>query len=186
MASISNPGGIGARATSKAMRVPAEATEVFIEVGDKRRDAHVVRNGIPLGSYELNPQIFDDFFAGRPRVDLKVVSQSIAAGTPVPEGTTVDLVLAQPGRLPLGVIEGVHRDLVDQEIAATFQSVVGNREHDIRRIVARTEERGALTAQDEQSVREIFRAADLPVTEEAGRTVDAAYNTMRVLLTFGG
>lgn len=186
MSSMFQPGGTGSRSTSKATRIQAEPTEVFIEVGDKRRDAHVVRNGIPLGSYELNPAIFDEFFAGRPRVDLKVVSQSIAAGTPVPEGTTVNLVLAQPGRLPVGVIEGVHRDLVDQEIAATFQRVVGQRENDIRRIVARTEERGALTADDEQTVREIFQQADLSVTEEAGRSVDAAYNTMRVLLTFGG
>lgn len=185
MSSIFNVGGRKTGAVTGG-RATTDVQQVFVEVGDRRRDANVVRNGVPLGTYELNRDVFEEFFAGRPRVDLKVVSQSIAAGTPIPEGTTVDLVLAQPSRLPVGVIAGVHRDLAQDEIGTAFQRVVGDRESVVRRIIARTEERGALAAEDEQTITELFQQADLGMTGEPGRDVDAAYNTMRVLMTFRG
>jgi hypothetical protein len=63
------------------------------------------------------------------------------------------------------------------------QFVAGNTQ--VRRIVSRAAS-GALSAADEQAVREIFTAQGVEITDEPGHDVGAAVETLRVLQTFGG
>jgi hypothetical protein len=167
-----------------AARLPQQ---VVVDIGDRVKAPQVVRDGVAVGVHEIDPSIYDEFFAGRQPVRQVVVRQSIPAGTAVPEGTAVDIVLAQPSRVPIRIVKGVHTGLSTSE---TFQSaysrLVGSREAEVRRIVARTEERGGLAVEDEARINEIFTEAEIPVTAEPGRDVDAAYATMQTLLTFGG
>jgi len=54
-----------------------------------------------------------------------VVSQSIRAGTRVPRGTAVDIVLANPFLVDVGFVQGAHLDLVETNLgtlAATYLS----------------------------------------------------------------
>jgi hypothetical protein len=171
---------IGARA---GLARSSQST-VFVDVGAKRIDANVIRDGVPVGRHEINHDILDDIIVERPVLRVRVVGQSIAAGTPVPVGTAVNLILAPPGRLPIGVIEGVHLGIRDVFIEDGFERFVAGRPQ-VKRIVARSVG-GTLAPEDEAEVRQIFAEEGVDIADTPGRDVGAAVEALRVLTTFGG
>jgi len=171
----------GAAGVSKALR--STEAMVFIDVGAKKIDANVSRNGVPIGIHTIDPDVFDDIIVDRPILALRVVSQNVRAGTPVPLGTAIDLVMAPPGDLPVGVIIGTHVGLKRRKISEAFQAFVAGKP-EINRIVTHAAA-GQLTGEDEAAVRAIFAANDLAVTDEPGQDVNSAVEALRVLTTFG-
>jgi len=97
-------------APSVSVRAAAPST-VFVELGEAAQTAQIARDGIGVAQVALNTEVLQDLIAGRPKLVTKVVSQSVAAGTAVPRGTAVDVVLAQPGVLPIDVIRDPHLSL---------------------------------------------------------------------------
>ena len=91
----------GLRASTAVSSMP-----VFVDVGSRKIDSQVERDGVPITPLQINADILKDFVLQRPPLLVKVVSQSVAPGTPVPVGTTVDLVMAPPFKLPVGVVTG--------------------------------------------------------------------------------
>lgn len=177
------------RAGRQQPRFTKQTTErqIVVEVGERVKKPRVVRDGLAIGVHQIDPTIFEDFFGGRRPLRQVVVGQSIPAGTPVREGTSVDLVLAAPGRIPLRIVRGVHTGIsTEMTIDAAYNRLVAQREPELRRIVARTEERGALAIEDENRLGEIFGEADFPLSDQPGSDVEAAYTTVQTLLTFGG
>jgi hypothetical protein len=185
MSSFDIFGGAGEAAVPKSAAAFRSTQEtVFVDVGARKIDANIVRDGVPIGIHEIDPDVLDDIIVERPPVRLTIVGQSVPARTPVPVGTAIDITLARPGTLPIGVITGVLTPLVQLSIDDGFeQFVAGNTQ--VRRIVSRAAS-GALSAADEQAVREIFTAQGVEITDEPGHDVDAAVETLRVLQTFGG
>lgn len=155
---------------------------VFVDVGSRAIESRVVRDGIPIGALKIDPDVLADVVVQRPVVNFRVVGQSIAAGTPVPQGTTVDVTLARPGQLPIGVVTGVHRDLKELTVEEGFSRFVNPA---TRRVLARTAA-GPLSSEDEQTIKDVFRQNDVTVGDEPGRDVGAALETLRMLSTFGG
>jgi hypothetical protein len=175
-------GGEPSIAAKSAFRSNQET--VFVDVGARKIDAHVVRDGINIGVHEINPDILDEIIVDRPTIRLTIVSQSVAAGTPVPVGTAIDVTMARPGQLPIGVVTGVLTPIAQLTVDEGFDRfVAGNPQ--VRRIVGRAGS-GLVSPEDEQAVREIFAAQDIELTDEPGRDVGAAIETLRMLNTFGG
>ncbi|WP_380168395.1 hypothetical protein [Jannaschia sp. R86511] len=168
-------------ALAKASAVRSTQDVVFIDVGARKIESKVVRDGVPIGVHTVNQDVLKDIIIDRPVVAFRIISQSVPAGTPVPEGTTIEVTMARPGRLPVGVISGVHLDLVRSNVEDVFTPLVTPA---TRRIVARAAE-GALSAADEQTIKDVF-ANVAPVTDEPGKDVGAALETLRMLTTFGG
>lgn len=164
---------------------PFRSTEsvVLVDVGAKRVDANISRDGVPIGVLDVDPEVLNDVIIGRPFLSLRVVSQSVPAGTPVPLGTSVELVLASPFDLPVGIVTGTHLALRDMPIGEAFDRLVAGNPQ-VNRIVARAAG-GPLSAEDEQSIRNIFAAGDISVGEEPGQDVGAALESLRVLTAFG-
>jgi hypothetical protein len=156
---------------------------VFVDVGAKRIDSQVVRDGIPVGVHAVDPERLGTAIVGRPILRVRIVSQSIPPGTPVPQGTSVNVVMANPFELPVGVISGTHLALRESLIGPTFTQLVQNNPQ-VQRIVARAST-GTLAPEDETAVREIFGQQGIEVTDEPGRDVGAAVESLRVLTTFG-
>jgi len=157
---------------------------VFVDVGARKIDANVVRDGISVGVHEINQDVLDNIIIERPPIRLTIVSQSVPAGTPVPVGSAIDVTMARPGQLPIGVITGVLTPIATLTVDEGFDRfVAGNPQ--VRRIVGRAGT-GVVTAEDEQAVREIFLNQDIALTDEPGRDVTAAIETLRMLNTFGG
>ncbi len=157
---------------------------VYVDIGKKSIESRVARDGVPIKALPINPDRFDDFFAGRPSVTQKVVSQSVPAGTAVPQGTTIHLELAEPSTIPIGVIEGVLIDVAEQPMAEVFGSLIADRP-DITRILARSAETDVLSAADEEVIVEAFAATGVDLIEEPGRDVGAAMTTLQAAWAFG-
>lgn len=174
--------GAAAARASSAFRSNQET--VFVDVGARKIDANVVRDGISVGVHQIDPDILDEIIIDRPPVRFTIVGQSVAAGTPVPVGTAIDVTLARPGGLPIGVVTGVLTPLRTLSVAEGFERFVAGKPQ-VRRIVARAGT-GVVSAEDEQAVREIFQSQDVAITDEPGHDVDAAIETLRMLNTFGG
>lgn len=164
-------------------RVPREDA-VFVDVGSRKIDANVSRDGVPIGALPIDRDTFDDFFGGKPAVTHKVVSQSVAPGTPVPVGSKIDLVLAEPGRLPIDIVSGVHLDVRGETIGRVYEAYVADN-LDVRRVLARVDKPDNLTAQDEQTIKAAFGEQDVEVGDEAGRDVAAAFQTLKAAFVFG-
>jgi hypothetical protein len=156
---------------------------VFVDVGSRKVDSNVTRNGVPIGVLTTDPDILGGIIIDRPIFRVRVVSQSIPAGTPVPVGSAVDIVMAPPSQLNVGLIAGTLTALRDQNMDQAFQTfVAGNPQVD--RIVARSAG-GALSNEDEAAVRQLFLNRDIAITDQPGQDVTAAVETLRVLTAFG-
>jgi len=157
---------------------------VFIDVGARRIDSNVVRDGLPIGVHTVDPEIFQDIIIDRPVVAFRVVAQTVPPGTPVPQSTAIDVVMARPGNLPVGVITGVLTQVALETVDTAFDRfVAGNA--DVRHVVARSAQ-GPLSEADEQIVRTTFTQRGVEITDEPGSDIDAALETLRMLTTFGG
>lgn len=162
----------------------ASSLPVFVDVGSRKIESQIERDGVPIGVLPVDQAILAEAILVRPILAVKVVSQSVAAGTPVPVGTTVDLVMATPGTLPVGVISGVHDKFKKVKISDAYAALVGTNPL-VNRIVTHASE-GQLSAEDATAVREIFANAQAEVTEEPGSDLNAAVATLSMLKTFGG
>lgn len=172
----------GLRASSAVSSMP-----VFVDVGSRKIDSQVERDGVPITPLQINPDILKDFVLQRPPLLVKVVSQSVAPGTPVPVGTTVDLVMAPPFKLPVGVVSGVHLGLRELNIGDAYRRL-NVQDPRVSRLVSRAAS-NQLDANDRAEVKEIFAGSDIEgieITDEPGRDVNAAVETLKVLKTFGG
>ena len=157
---------------------------VFVDVGSRVIDSNIVRDGIAVGTHTINLDVFNDVIVALPPIRLTVVSQSVAPGTPVPVGAAIDIVMTRPGTLPIGLLQGVLTSLDTVTIQDGFQRFIASKPQ-TRRIIARAAS-GTLSNEDEQAVRELFSAENVPLTEVPGHDVAAALETLRVLSTFGG
>ena len=166
---------------------PVSSMPVFVDVGSRKIDSQVERDGVPIAPLQINPDVLKDIVLQRPPLLVKVVSQSVPPGTPVPVGTTVDLVMAPPFQLPVGVVSGVHVGIRELNIGDAYQRL-NVQDPRVSRLVARAAS-NQLDAADRAEVNEIFEAADIEgieITDEPGRDVNAAVETLKVLKTFGG
>lgn len=182
---MSDPSLFSERATGAVAKNVLRSSEsvVFVDVGAKRIDANVIRNGVPVGVHRIDTDLLADIIVDRPVLQLRVVGQSIAPGTPVPQGTSVTLTMAPPGRLPVGVIVGTHVALREIPMTEAFERFVAGKPQ-VNRIVARAVS-GNLAPEDEAAVRELFASERVEIVDEPGRDVTAAVEALRTLTTFG-
>jgi hypothetical protein len=162
----------------------AQETTVFVDVGARKVDANITRDGVAISALPIDDVFIDDFFTGRPQIRTKVVSQSVPAGTPVPIGTAIDLVLAPPFQLPIGIVEGVHVDLRQRTLGSLYDQVIAD-DTELRRVLARNATADALTANDEAIVLGALNQLDIFISEEPGRDVAAGFQALKAGFTFG-
>jgi hypothetical protein len=170
------------RATAVAPRKTQET--VFVELGESVQKAQIARDGVQVALVDINPAVLNEVIAGRPPVVTKVVSQSVAAGTSVPKGTTIDIVLAEPRRLPTRIIQDVHVGLAQREIGQVFDTFLKDNVA-VRSVIARNERPETLSSADQAILVTAFQQADVPITAEPGHTVNEAFNTLQAAFTFG-
>lgn len=167
------------RVTAERSREAAER-RAFVDVGNVF-DPQILRNGIPVGVHITNPDVVTPILT-EPIIGVKVIAQSIAPGTPVPEGTEVNLVLVRAARLPVGVIRGVHEATATLTMDdALARLITGN---PLAERLASRAAAGQLTDADRQSVSTLFTDAGIEISTTPGRDVTAAVETLRTLVGF--
>jgi hypothetical protein len=170
------------RATAAAPRKTQET--VFVELGESVQKAQIARDGVQVAIVDINPLVLNEVIAGRPPVVTKVVSQSVAAGTSVPKGTAIDIVLAEPRRLPTRIIRDIHVGLEQRELGQVFDTFLRD-DVTVRSVIARNERAETLSAADQAVLIGAFEQAQVPITTQPGHTVNEAFNTLQAAFTFG-
>jgi len=159
--------------------------EVFISLGDSAKKANIVRDDFSVPIVPIDPDIFDDFFGGRPQIVNKVVSQSIPAGTVVNEGTAVDLVMAPARSIPGVIFQGGHGQLREQTMEEVFGNLIeGNIE--VSRMLSRRTSAAQLTAEDLDVIRGVAERNDLAISDEVGQRPEDIFTSMQFANTFAG
>ena len=172
--------------TSKAAlsRRSTEPDTVFVELGQVAKSAQIVREGVGVPVLGLDPDILRNVLAGTPRVQAKVVTQSIPAGVSVSPGSTVDVVLAEPERLPASIIQDAHVVLGERTIGDIHEQFIRNNES-LRRVVARNATPEALTDADRGVITAALEQGNVEVSNDPGKTVENAFAVLQAAFTFG-
>ena len=166
-----------------SVRAAAPST-VFVELGQAAQTAQIARDGIGVSQVALNFVALEELIAGRPQLVTKVVSQSVAPGTAVPRGTSVDVVLAQPGVLPIDVIRDPHLSLSGRSLSNVYESFVRDNPA-VKNVLARNEQAATLSTADRGVIEAAFLAQDLTIGTEPGRTIEQAFGSLQAAFTFG-
>jgi hypothetical protein len=172
-------------ATPAASIRTAAPSTVFVELGEAAQTAQIARDGIGVAQVALNTDALQSLIAGRPQLITRVVSQSVAPGTAVPRGTSVDVVLAQPGILPIDVIRDPHLALSGRTLGNVYETFVRDNPA-VRNVLARNEQAATLSTADQGVIQAAFQAQQVPITTEAGHTIEQAFGSLQAAFTFGG
>jgi hypothetical protein len=173
-------------ASSKAAlsRRSTEPDTVFVELGQITKSAQIVREGVGVPVLEMNADLLRQVLAGTPRVQAKVVTQSIPAGVSVSPGSTIDVVLAEPERLPASIIQDAHVVLGERTIGEVHEQFIRNNEN-LRRVVARNASAEALTDADRGVITAALEQGNVEVSNDPGKTVENAFSVLQAAFTFG-
>jgi hypothetical protein len=163
---------------------PATGGTVFVELGDAVQKAQIARDGVGVPQVRIDPDVLAGLLAGRPKVVTKVVSQSVAPGTSVPKGTQVDVVLAEPFRLPAGVIRDIHVGLAQKTVGEVFDTFIRNNAA-VRNVIARHDTADTLTDAERGVIQSAFSAQNVPITDQPGQTLNQAFSSLQGAFAFG-
>lgn len=162
----------------------AAASTVFVELGEAAQKAQIARDGVGVPQVQIDPTTLQGILAGRPQLVTKVVSQSVPPGTPVPKGTAIDVVLAQPGLIPIDVIPDPHVSLKGRTLGNVFDTFIKD-SPDVRNVLARNDSAATLSTADQGVIQNAFQAQDIPIGTQPGQTIDQAFKSLQAAFAFG-
>jgi hypothetical protein len=179
--------GASAAAETAAAAAPVTATPstVFVELGAASQQANISRNGAAVPIVALDPAAVSSLIGATTPVVAKVVSQSIQPGVSVAKGTTIDLVLAEPARIHVSVLQNGFVPLAAQSLADVYRNIVRD-SPTVQSVLVRNQSAAALSTQDTATLTTALSAAGAPVGTDPGHTIDAALHTLQAAYTFGG
>jgi len=185
-------GSVGAVEASAASAAPAVSaapvtavpSTVFVELGTASQQAAISRDGVAIPIVTLNPTALQTALGTTTTVDAKVVSQSIQAGVSVAQGTTVDLVLAEPSSIKVSVLQDAFQPLATQSLDDVYKNIVRD-DPSLQSVLARNTSPTALSTADQATLTTALSQADVTVTTEPGQTIAEAFNTLQAAFTFG-
>ena len=184
LADVAASGGETTAATGAGL-ARATAGTVFVELGQAAQEAAIARDGVRVPPLEIDASALHNALSTAQPVVAKVVSQSIQAGVSVAQGTSVDLVLAEPHRLPIGIVANAFTPLAQATIGDVYTNFIQNNPA-VRGVIARNTSADTLTDADRGILSAAFQQNETPISNNPGQTIDAAFGTLQAAFTFGG
>lgn len=172
------------RATIGANVGSMAAQPVFIELGRAAQRPLIARDGSPVPILHTLPDKIGDIVRGGDTVVVKVLTQSVPAGTTVPQGTSIDLMLSSPFNVPLGVFDGVHIALASRDVANVYNTFI-REDPAVRNVLARSETFDTLSETDRGIITQAATANGVTVTNQAGSTLANVFVALQAANTFG-
>jgi hypothetical protein len=159
--------------------VPGYTNVQVIEVGELPAVNLIVREGQEVRSPALDLARVDAYVDRAQPIHKyslpRVVSQGVKAGTRVAKGSVVDLTLAPPTDVSLGLIKNSHQDL---EAWTVPQIAFALQQH--RTLLDRKATAAELTPQEKEQVISTFVQYEITIDEqEPGFTFDNLYQAMQ-------
>jgi hypothetical protein len=159
----------------------------IIEVGEKAAPSIIVREGVEVRAPTLDKGRVEEIKdkLRRPPVteQPRVIDQSVPAGTHVPRGTIIDIVLAPPADVELGILGLVHLELAARPITFLADAVKAPA---VAAIIARAAAPADLTQQDRDALTAAAGTLNITVDPDpaSDRSVDRLYRTLAGAKTF--
>jgi hypothetical protein len=161
-----------------------------IDVSERPAVANVIRDGKQVPAVSVSATDLQNWLnvgvIGPIEDRRRVVTQSVSAGTRVARGTSVDIVLAEPSIIPVGVLQQPHRSLVDANL--TVQAVLNNflADPEIRNAVLDADRPDQIPPATQQRIRTEFSANNAPIDDgDPVRDFTAAFRTLKSAAAFG-
>ncbi len=173
-----------AKATTAAQAAKAASAgpqQVYVQVGESRTNANIIRDNYAIPSFEIDKSIIDDVVIG-PVIRNKVVSQSIQPGTVVAKGTAVELVLAPTSTLPGRIIPNGHTAFADATMEETYGRFVRD-DPVMRRILERNPDVSRLSSEDRATAEARASDAEVEIGERAGTTTEDFLRSLHLAKT---
>jgi len=159
----------------------AERT-VPIDVGASTTKAEISRGGFALPELLVQPELIGSFLDDLQIVPTKVVTQTIAPGTSVAVGTSIDVVLTQTADLPVAVIPGIHVAFQGDTMAQLHTRFADSAV--VRDILRTKTSPDELTNDDRIALSGALEAQQVTVGSAPGQTVDNAFTALQAAFTF--
>jgi hypothetical protein len=178
----SSLGSLGSQAAATAASGP-----VFVDLSTQAIRADVVREGYRVPAAKVD-RARADFLVGElvavtKRDEPRIISQSVAAGTSVPAGTVVNLILTPRSNVPFEIFEGVHEDLMDRTVDEFLEGPL--KDPSIREKVLRFENASEVPQEIRSQLVSAFQSSAIGINEaQPGTSFEAAFNGARAALAF--
>jgi len=157
---------------------------IAVDVAASETKATISRGGFTIPELTINPEIVGSFLDDLVVVTTKVVTQTIAPGTAVAVGTSIDVVLAETSNLPVAVIPGIHAQFADLTMAELHQNFT---DVQVVKDLVRTKGSAAdLTADDISVLTSALADQQIDVSSTPGQTAASAFTAIQAAFTFQG
>jgi hypothetical protein len=172
------------------LRLGPTAGPVVIDIGDQATQAAITRNGAPVPIIAIPPDNLQIVHLVPPVFSPRVVSQTIPAGTRVPQGTSVDLVLASPTILPMSIIPGIHPYFLGPggqspySLSQVYTQFVQNNAG-MQGVLTRNTTAPDISSADGQAIVQAFGALSPAVTLATPDDMAGAFAGLQAAMTFG-
>jgi hypothetical protein len=161
-----------------------------IDVSERPAVANVIREGKQVPAVGVSANDLQNWLnvgiIGPIEDRRRVITQSVPAGTRIARISTVNIVLAEPGIIPVGVLDQPHRALVDANF--TVQRVLTNflADPEIRNAVLDADRPDQIPPATQQRIRAEFNANEVPINDgDPVRDFGAAFRTLKSAAAFG-
>jgi len=163
------------------------SSETVVDLTPRTKQAKVVREGFAVPAAKLDEtksQFFvDNLPTALPKDEPRVVSQSVKAGTNVPPGTTVDLILAPTHLIPFDIFENPHKNLMGKNINVVTDGIL--QDSKVRQTLLKFDNADDVPQADKAMLINEFKKANVNVDEAAADTsFGTAFDSMRAALAF--
>lgn len=169
-------------AGSKITAGTAANLATFVDVGATVSPT-VTRGGRKLPQVEIDEAVFEhELIPLQPLQQVRVVAQTPPAGTRLPRGATVDLVLAPAGQIPFDVFKDTHLDFKGKALAE-LQPVLADAR--VRDIVDRNEAGKDVSQGDREFLVGQLKERGIEIKDDdPQRSFDRAFRTVKGATAF--
>ena len=163
------------------------AEQFLVDLSPEPVKAKVVREGYQVPAVALDSAkaafFIDTLTPIGIQAEPRVVVQSVAAGTKVLPGTSIDLVLARSGDIPINILDKPHRDFANKTVADLNNTLLAD--NAARQIVLKYDTPDLVPAAEKASLTAELAKNGVSVNEANADTgFAAAFNTARYALAF--
>ncbi len=171
----------GSLSGSKAANLGSNLA-TFVDVGASVSST-VTRGGRKVPPVEIDEAVFNHVLIPlQPLQQVRVVGQTPAAGTRLPRGATVDLVLAPVGEIPFDVFKDTHMDFKGKALGDLQAVLVDSR---VRDIVDRNEAGKDVSQGDREFLVGQLKERGIEVKDDdPQRSFDRAFRTVKGATAF--
>jgi hypothetical protein len=174
---------VGLSASSQVFR----AQDLVVDLSPEPAKAKVVREGYQVPAVALDDKkasfFLDNLQQITPKLEPRVVSQTVPPGTKVLPGTAVDLVLAVPSDIPFNIFDNLHSSLKEKNINFVTEGILND--PNIRQTLLKYDTPDSVAPADKAALTAAFNANSIPVNDASADTsFGAAFNSVRGALAF--